>query len=91
MVSLQSDLRISTAGNISKLSEINTYKTRKTKKGFMSTVVNRAFSSLHGGSLKITLTVPFIFTGQLCNSLTKLQMNPILIFKPILGQHLLFI
>lgn len=29
-------------------------------KGFMGTVVSRAFQSLHGGSLKNTLTVPLM-------------------------------
>ena len=30
------------------------------EKAFKGTVVNRALPSLHGGSLEITLTVPFM-------------------------------
>ena len=43
-----------------KLTEINTYRVRKTTvslsdKGFKGTVVNRALPSLHGGLLEIRL------------------------------------
>ena len=40
----------------------------KQKKAFKSTIVNRALPFLHGGSLKITLTVPLIPFGQSENS-----------------------
>ena len=58
-----------------KLKSLNTFMLRKTKyfshflkdKGFKDTVVNRALTSLRGGSFEITLTVPLSYVfGLLC-------------------------
>ena len=45
--------------------ELNTFKPRKTTMSSALFVVNRTFQSLHGGSLKILLTVPLMQKSKL--------------------------
>jgi len=59
-------LRFSTAGkHLGFIRNRHTYKKQhisnifKSNQGFMATVVYRALPSLHGGSIEITLSVPF--------------------------------
>ena len=46
--------------NLSLIDKKNIFPTLLIKKGFKRTVVNRALTSLSGGSLEITQTVPLI-------------------------------
>lgn len=43
-----------------KLSELNTFQTRKLNKGYQGTVVNQSCPSLYGGLFKIMTTIPLI-------------------------------
>ena len=54
-----------------KFTEINTFLHLRSDVGFKGTVVNRALLSLHGFSLKITITAPFrnsLFDNSIENS-----------------------